>query len=165
MQGLRLYLNTHKYGNAETEDLWSALGEVSRLPVPTIMNSWVNQAVRNPPSLYRSSCFFFLLTLIQTGLSLHHSHCHHWRLRRSAAALLLGDSCLSSVRFPSFISPPPADYSAYGTAPNNCGTCHYSSNTKAKTLRTIILSTLCASLFIIFIIIILLPNARYVTLL
>jgi len=42
--GLRLYLNVNKYGNAETQDLWNAIAEVSHRPIPTIMDSWVNQA-------------------------------------------------------------------------------------------------------------------------
>ena len=31
-QGLHLYLSSHEYGNAQTEDLWSALGEISGQP-------------------------------------------------------------------------------------------------------------------------------------
>ena len=42
-QGLRRYLSAHEYGNARTEDLWSALEEVSGQPVTAIMDSWVKQ--------------------------------------------------------------------------------------------------------------------------
>ena len=42
-QGLHLYLSTHEYGNARTEDLWSALGEISGEPVAAMMDTWVKQ--------------------------------------------------------------------------------------------------------------------------
>ena len=42
-QGLHLYLSSHEYGNAETEDLWSALGEISGQPVADMMDTWVKQ--------------------------------------------------------------------------------------------------------------------------
>jgi puromycin-sensitive aminopeptidase len=42
-QGLHGYLSAHQYGNARTEDLWSALEESSGQPVTTIMDSWVKQ--------------------------------------------------------------------------------------------------------------------------
>jgi puromycin-sensitive aminopeptidase len=42
-QGLHGYLSAHQYGNARTEDLWSALEKSSGQPVTTIMDSWVKQ--------------------------------------------------------------------------------------------------------------------------
>ena len=39
--GVRLYLQRHAYRNAETGDLWAALGEVSGKPIPAIMNDWI----------------------------------------------------------------------------------------------------------------------------
>ena len=39
--GVRLYLRRHAYGNAETADLWAALGEASRQPIPEVMDGWV----------------------------------------------------------------------------------------------------------------------------
>ncbi|MBI4012017.1 MAG: M1 family metallopeptidase [Candidatus Rokubacteria bacterium] len=39
--GVRLYLRRHAYGNAETTDLWRALGEAARQPIPAIMDGWV----------------------------------------------------------------------------------------------------------------------------
>ncbi|MFO0840993.1 MAG: M1 family metallopeptidase [Gemmataceae bacterium] len=41
--GVRLYLKTHAYGNAETRDLWDALAEASGLPIPEVMDRWVFQ--------------------------------------------------------------------------------------------------------------------------
>ena len=41
--GLYRYLKGHEYGNARTQDLWSALEEESGLPVTSIMDSWVKQ--------------------------------------------------------------------------------------------------------------------------
>ncbi len=41
--GLYRYLKGHEYGNARTQDLWSALEEESGLPVTDIMDSWVKQ--------------------------------------------------------------------------------------------------------------------------
>lgn len=39
--GVRKYLADHQFGNAETTDLWRALGEVSGQPIPTIMDGWI----------------------------------------------------------------------------------------------------------------------------
>jgi len=41
--GLTKYLNDHKYENATTDDLWSALAKASKKPVTEMMNSWVRQ--------------------------------------------------------------------------------------------------------------------------
>jgi puromycin-sensitive aminopeptidase len=41
--GVRQYLRTHAYGNADTNDLWTALGTVARQPVPALMNGWIFQ--------------------------------------------------------------------------------------------------------------------------
>src|SRR5215475_7623315 len=41
--GIRLYLSWHGYGNADTSDLWDALGEASRQPIPTVMDGWIFQ--------------------------------------------------------------------------------------------------------------------------
>lgn len=38
--GLRHYLETHKYGNTDTVDLWDALEEISGKPVRQFMHSW-----------------------------------------------------------------------------------------------------------------------------
>jgi len=42
-KGISLYLNKHKYANAETTDLWDALEESTREPVRTLMDSWIFQ--------------------------------------------------------------------------------------------------------------------------
>ena len=42
-QGLHQYLTHHQYGNAQTQDLWDALGQASGQPVAAIMDTWVNQ--------------------------------------------------------------------------------------------------------------------------
>jgi puromycin-sensitive aminopeptidase len=39
--GVRLYLDRHRFGNAETTDLWKALGDASRLPIPEVMDGWI----------------------------------------------------------------------------------------------------------------------------
>ncbi len=39
--GVRLYLRRHAYANAETTDLWRALGEAARQPIPEVMDGWV----------------------------------------------------------------------------------------------------------------------------
>ncbi len=41
--GVRQYLRTHAYDNADTKDLWTALGTVSSQPVPELMNDWIFQ--------------------------------------------------------------------------------------------------------------------------
>src|SRR5260370_7834959 len=42
-KGISLYLNKHKYANAETTDLWDALEESTHEPVRTLMDSWIFQ--------------------------------------------------------------------------------------------------------------------------
>ena len=39
--GIRRYLVEHRYANAETTDLWKALGEATPDPVPAIMDGWI----------------------------------------------------------------------------------------------------------------------------
>ncbi|MGH7318667.1 MAG: M1 family metallopeptidase [Candidatus Rokuibacteriota bacterium] len=39
--GVRLYLGRHSYGNAETTDLWTALGDASGQPIPDVMDAWI----------------------------------------------------------------------------------------------------------------------------
>jgi len=41
--GIRLYLDRHRYGNTETTDLWDAIEEASGEPVRAIMDSWIFQ--------------------------------------------------------------------------------------------------------------------------
>ncbi len=41
--GVRQYLRTHAYANADTKDLWTALGTVAKQPVPDLMNGWIFQ--------------------------------------------------------------------------------------------------------------------------
>jgi puromycin-sensitive aminopeptidase len=42
-QGVHDYLSTHSYKNATTEDLWSAVGQASHLPITEMMHGWVYQ--------------------------------------------------------------------------------------------------------------------------
>jgi puromycin-sensitive aminopeptidase len=42
--GVRRYLRDHQYGNAETTDLWKALGAASNLPIPEAMDGWIFRA-------------------------------------------------------------------------------------------------------------------------
>jgi len=42
-EGVRDYLRTHAYGNADTNDLWVSLGNASKQPVPDLMNGWIFQ--------------------------------------------------------------------------------------------------------------------------
>jgi puromycin-sensitive aminopeptidase len=42
--GIRLYLQRHKYANAETTDLWDALEDSTKQPVRAVMDSWIFQA-------------------------------------------------------------------------------------------------------------------------
>ncbi len=41
--GVRQYLRTHAYGNADTKDLWTALGTVANQPVTALMDGWIFQ--------------------------------------------------------------------------------------------------------------------------
>lgn len=43
MQGMRLYLERHAYGNAVTADLWRAIEEVSGIPVNDFMTPWTKE--------------------------------------------------------------------------------------------------------------------------
>ena len=40
-EGVRRYLATHAYGNAETTDLWVSLGQAAKQDVPALMNEWI----------------------------------------------------------------------------------------------------------------------------
>lgn len=42
--GLRLYLKTHQYSNASTQDLWAAFEKVSGKPVKKMMGNWTAKA-------------------------------------------------------------------------------------------------------------------------
>lgn len=42
--GLRHYLNRHKYDNTDTVDLWQALEEISGKPVKDFMHAWTSQS-------------------------------------------------------------------------------------------------------------------------
>ena len=42
-EGLHHYLTNHQYSNAQTQDLWDALGHASAQPVTAIMDTWVKQ--------------------------------------------------------------------------------------------------------------------------
>jgi puromycin-sensitive aminopeptidase len=39
--GVRDYLETHKLANADTGDLWAALGRAARQPIPAVMDGWI----------------------------------------------------------------------------------------------------------------------------
>lgn len=41
--GINKYLTAHLFGNATSEDLWQAIGDLSGMPVPELMKSWVFQ--------------------------------------------------------------------------------------------------------------------------
>ncbi len=41
--GVRDYLRTHAYGNADTKDLWISLGKAAAQPIPELMDSWIFQ--------------------------------------------------------------------------------------------------------------------------
>ncbi|SPP64378.1 M1 family metallopeptidase [Nitrospira lenta] len=43
-EGVRHYLRAHAYGNADTNDLWVALGQASKQAVPELMNGWIFQS-------------------------------------------------------------------------------------------------------------------------
>ena len=42
-KGLRQYLRDFKYGNATGQDLWGAIGRASKMPVKSVVNSWLTQ--------------------------------------------------------------------------------------------------------------------------
>jgi puromycin-sensitive aminopeptidase len=39
--GVREYLRRHAYANADTGDLWAALGRAARQPIPEVMDGWI----------------------------------------------------------------------------------------------------------------------------
>jgi puromycin-sensitive aminopeptidase len=41
--GVREYLRRHAYANAETGDLWAALGRAANQPIPDVMDAWIFQ--------------------------------------------------------------------------------------------------------------------------
>src|SRR2546430_12940914 len=40
---VREYLRRHAYANAETGDLWAALGRAANQPIPAVMDAWIFQ--------------------------------------------------------------------------------------------------------------------------
>jgi puromycin-sensitive aminopeptidase len=40
-EGVRDYLRTHRFANADTGDLWAALGRSARQPIPAVMDNWI----------------------------------------------------------------------------------------------------------------------------
>ncbi len=42
-RGLKRYLSDFKYKNAEGEDLWNAIGKASKMPVTSMINTWLKQ--------------------------------------------------------------------------------------------------------------------------
>ena len=40
-QGVRDYLRAHRYANADTGDLWAALGQAAGQPIPAVMDGWI----------------------------------------------------------------------------------------------------------------------------
>ncbi|MCJ8307191.1 MAG: M1 family metallopeptidase [Nitrosopumilus sp.] len=42
-KGLKKYLSDFKYKNAEGQDLWNAIGNASKMPVSSMVNSWLRQ--------------------------------------------------------------------------------------------------------------------------
>lgn len=43
VEGLKLYMDRHQYGNSLTHNLWDAWEEVSKKPINKVMNSWTEQ--------------------------------------------------------------------------------------------------------------------------
>ncbi|KAI1961496.1 Aminopeptidase 2 mitochondrial [Ophidiomyces ophidiicola] len=43
LEGIRLYLRKHAYGNTTTSDLWAALSEVSGKPIESVMEVWTKK--------------------------------------------------------------------------------------------------------------------------
>jgi len=42
-KGLKYYLKKYQYKNAEGKNLWAAIGKISKLPVTSMVNSWIKQ--------------------------------------------------------------------------------------------------------------------------
>jgi len=40
-EGVREYLRAHRFGNADTGDLWAALGRSAQQPIPAVMDGWI----------------------------------------------------------------------------------------------------------------------------
>lgn len=43
MEGLKIYLKRHAYGNAVTEMLWESLAEAAKMPIADLMSPWTSQ--------------------------------------------------------------------------------------------------------------------------
>ena len=42
-KGLKHYLTSHKFSNAEGQDLWNSIGKISNKPVSSMMKTWIDQ--------------------------------------------------------------------------------------------------------------------------
>jgi puromycin-sensitive aminopeptidase len=84
--GVRHYLTTHAYGNAETTDLWVSLGQAAKQDVPALMNEWifspgyplVTLQVDSPTTLKLSQRRFTYAEEASTSLAEPGEH--HWHI-------------------------------------------------------------------------------------
>jgi len=65
-KGLKQYLKNFKYKNAEGKDLWDAIGKAAKLPVTSLVNTWIKQVgfplfINQCPSSLLSNSDFFIL--------------------------------------------------------------------------------------------------------
>jgi len=77
--GLKNYLSTFKYGNAQGQDLWDAIGKASKMPVSAMVNSWLKQPgfpqveiTQNDKSLVLKQSRFLMEPMPKTQKGLWH---------------------------------------------------------------------------------------------
>lgn len=86
--GVRDYLRTHAYANADTGDLWASLGKAARLPVPDLMDAWIfkpgypliNVALNGPSELVISQQRFTYLPEPPVGSDSGGERDQRWRV-------------------------------------------------------------------------------------
>ena len=79
--GVRDYLRTHAYGNADTTDLWVSLGKAAGQPVPELMDGWIFQPGYPLVSAHMEGDSELVLTQQRfTYLSYHESSQQLWHI-------------------------------------------------------------------------------------
>jgi puromycin-sensitive aminopeptidase len=102
--GVRDYLRTHVYGNADTVDLWAALGRASKQPIPEVMDGWIFRAGYpmvsariDGSSLVLSQHRFTYLPAPPDGASVDAGPEPRWQIPLRVALLRGGQPTMTSV--------------------------------------------------------------------
>ena len=78
--GMKAYLTKYSYKNAETPDLWKALGEASGKPIDSIMSTWTSQMGFPLITVARESSNVIKLTQEKFNADGSTDPAYHWKV-------------------------------------------------------------------------------------